>query len=213
MHHLYERVKRERIYKAVGVNYFMKRLIESFDVLKGLPIVKTLVVSDAKDLEKIDFPYYMKVDSGGHKLKMGGVFLCQNLEGAKKNYEFMRNKFKEDVVIQEEIRGIEFIVGIKNDEVFGKMILVGLGGSFVEEKEEVSFRALPVVQHDIRSMLSDLSIVGSLEKKGYPVKKLIQLIEDVARISEEKKIVELDLNPVIFNESGVYVVDARMEIE
>jgi acetate---CoA ligase (ADP-forming) len=190
----------------------MKRLIESFGVLKGLPFAKTLVVGDVNDLDKVRFPYYMKVDSGGHKLKMGGVVLCQDIDEAKKNFAFFKKKFKENVVIQEEIRGVELIVGVKEDDVFGKMILVGIGGSFVEEKAEVSFRALPITQHDIRSMLSDLSVFDSLEKKGFATKKLIKFIEVVANISEMRKVVELDLNPVIFNKSGVYVVDARLEV-
>ncbi len=190
----------------------MKSLVESFDILKGLPLVKTLIVNSVGDLEKVNFPYYMKINSGGHKLKMGGVVLCQDLKSSKKNYEIFKKKFKESIIVQEEVRGVELIIGIKEDLVFGKMILVGLGGSFVEEKGDVSFRSLPVTQKDIHSMLSDLSLFESLEKKGFSMKKFVDLIKRVADLSEEKNIIELDLNPVIFNKLGVFVVDSRIEV-
>ena len=191
----------------------MRGVLDSFSVLKGIPIAKTIIINNESDLEKQEFPYFMKIDSGEHKLKLGGVFRCRNINEAQKNYKILQKKFKGiQIIIQEEILGIELIIGIKEDEVFNKTIMFGLGGTFVEEKGDITFRSLPISKNEIIEMLDDLPFIKALIKKSYPIKKLINLIYDICTLAQKKKITELDLNPVIINKDGVFIVDARISL-
>lgn len=195
----------------------MKGVIESFEFLKGVPMAKYFVVKSQKDLEKIPFPDYLKVDVSGHKTEMGAVVRCENLKDAKKTFAVMKKKFKDkEIIVQETCRGIEMIVGVKEDVVFGKMLVVGFGGIFAELKKDVSFRALPVSRSEIKNMVSELKGVDVLNARGkkYPVEKFYTLVEMVAHLAEKKDVKELDLNPVILCEDCdcAKVVDARIEL-
>ncbi len=193
----------------------MLNLSESFGVLKNLPLAKRIVVGSKSDLGKFDFPYYMKIDSAEHKLKLGGVLLCENLVDANKGYDDFNKKFKGiGIVIQEKVEGIELIVGVKSDVVFGRVIVVGFGGSDVENEGDVVFRALRLNRGDVREMLKELSGYKKISR-GLR-EKVITFIEKVGFLVDYYNIVEMDLNPVILVEKGKskgpVVVDARVRI-
>lgn len=195
----------------------MKGVIESFEFLKGVPLANFLIVKSLKDLEKISFPYYLKVDVVGHKTELGAVTRCENLKGAKKNFILLKKKFAgEKIIMQEICNGLEMIVGIKEDVIFGKMLLVGFGGIFAEVKKDVSFRALPVSRAEIKKMVSELGGVKVLTARGknYPVEKFYTVVEMIAHLAVSKDVKELDLNPVILCEDCgcAKVVDARISL-
>src|SRR5262249_3175235 len=114
--------------------------------------------------------------------------------------------------------GIEIAVGAARDRQFGPMLMVGLGGIFVEVLRDVAFRLCPITRSDAVAMLGELrgaalldgvrggqrvdreAIVDLLLKIGGEGGVLATLGSDVA---------ELDLNPVIAGERGVVVADAR----
>ena len=73
---------------------------------------------------------------------------------------------KNRIIIQEGFEGIEMIVGLKSDDVFGKLLVVGFGGIFAEVKKDVSFRALPVTRKDIVQMIKDLKSVEIFRARG-----------------------------------------------
>lgn len=115
------------------------------------------------------------------------------------------------IVIQEAKDGKEMIIGIKDDKVFGKLLLVGFGGINAEVLKDVSFRALPVDKEEIKKMLEELKLYPSLvTRKKYAVDKFISMIEEVSKIAVKQKIMEMDLNPVILDEKDAYIVDARI---
>lgn len=185
----------------------MKNLLESFKILGNRNLAEYTIVKSEKDLENLEFPYYIKISSGEHKTEKKAVMKCRNLEEAKKNLIFLKKNFKEDIVIQEAIDGVEMIIGLKEDRVFGRLILIGFGGTFVEVMKDVSFRALPVDKNEIEKMLSELKFYGVLTKrKKYAVEEFINLVERTAKLNVK----EMDLNPVILNEKGAFIVDARI---
>ena len=53
----------------------------------------------------------------------------------------------------------------------------------------------------------------SARGKNYPVLKLVSLIEKVCEMAKDKKLQELDLNPVILTEKEIYIVDARINFK
>jgi len=194
----------------------MESVIGSFDVVADLPMVRWKVVTKYADLSEFGFPCYLKVDVVGHKSEMGAVVRCDNLEDAEKKLRKMHRDFPKDkIVVQETFDGIEMIVGLKSDEVFGKLLVVGFGGVFAEVKRDVSFRALPVSRRDIIEMIKDLEGVEVFRARGkkYDMEKFVTLIEKVAYFGDKIDVKELDLNPVIVGEKDSKIVDARVELE
>lgn len=187
----------------------MKGLIDSFDILKDFNIAKFLIIEDISDLNKLNFPYYMKIDSEKHKLNLGGVLFCENLEKAKENYKILKDKFKEKIVIQEKVKGVELILGIKKDEVFGFVLMLGFGGSNLS-KENLTFRVLKLSRTEISNALSefDKNILKSYSHK----ERLISFIEMICFLVEKINIKEMDLNPIILSDKGPFIVDARIKI-
>ena len=194
----------------------MLDVIESFNILKGIPMAKFLAVTKVEDLSKFGFPCFLKADVVGHKSEMGAVVLCYNIEDAKDKLRKMHLKFpKNKIIVQENFEGIEMIVGMKSDDVFGKLLVVGFGGIFAEVKKNVSFRALPVARQDIIEMINDLSGTEVFRARGkkYNIEKFVTLIEKVVHLSDKINVKELDLNPVIVGEKVSKIVDARVELD
>ena len=106
-------------------------------------------------------------------------------------------------------------LGMKRDPVFGPVVIFGLGGVFVEALNDVSMKVPPIDETTAQEMIEEIkgfSILNGLRGEQ-PVNfdALVHIITSVARLSvEHPEIKELDLNPVIVNTDGAYVVDARL---
>lgn len=187
----------------------MKTLLECFEKLKNLPIAKTIVIKSDDDLTKIKFPYYMKVSLAEHKLEKKAVQKIENPKEAESNYFRLKKQFpKSSIVIQEQINGIEMILGLKEDKIFGKLLLIGFGGTNAEVLKDVEFRALPISKEEILKAVSELKLYATLyQRKKYAIDKFVELAHEVSKQSFK----ELDLNPVILTEEKAFIVDARGE--
>jgi len=186
----------------------MLNVIESFNLLKKLPVANYEIIQTEKDLSKINFPYYMKISSSGHKIDVGGVKKCNNLEEAKSNFQLMKKTFSEKIIIQKAIEGVEMIVGIKEDTVFDKLLMIGFGGTNAEVLKDVTFRTLPIDKNEIKKMLQELKLYRTLiTRKKYAIDKFIELTENLSKL----KIKEADFNPIILTEKDAWIVDSRIE--
>lgn len=184
----------------------MLSVLESFKLLKGLPIAKFKIVNSKKDLTGFSFPCFLKIDSAEHKTDIGGVMKSNNLEGLEKNLLILQKKFPNDkIILQESIDGVEMIIGLKTDQVFGNVLMIGAGGIGVEIYKDTAFRVLPVNRKDIDEMFQELKIKDVAKRKKVNFEKFLDVVEKVSKL----KISELDLNPVIVNEKGAWIVDAR----
>ena len=194
----------------------MESVIRSFDIMRNLPLAYWKVVTKYGDLSEFGFPCYLKADVSGHKTDMGAVQRCDSLEDAEKKLRKMHKIFpKNKIIVQETFEGIEMIVGLKSDDVFGKLLVVGFGGIFAEVKKDVSFRVLPVSRRDVVQMIKDLKSVEIFKARGksYDIDKFVTLVEKVAYLADKINIKELDLNPVIVGEKDSRIVHARIELE
>jgi acetyltransferase len=121
------------------------------------------------------------------------------------------------VVLQEQKKGMELILGINNDSVFGKMLMLGIGGVFVELIKDVSFRKIPINKKDAFSMINELKFKKILEGfRGNPVvdkEKLAELLIKISDLAIKENILEMDLNPVIFLGTNYFLVDSRIDLE
>jgi acetate---CoA ligase (ADP-forming) len=115
--------------------------------------------------------------------------------------------------------GIEMLVGVTHDPVFGPIVVCGAGGVLVEMLKDVVVRITPLTNQDASEMVRSLKtfplLNGYRGGPRYDVKALEQLILRVGALVEDiHEIGELDLNPVIVSpeEQGVSLVDARVRV-
>lgn len=111
--------------------------------------------------------------------------------------------------------GVEVIIGVVQDPIFGPVMMFGLGGIFVEVLKDVTFRAVPLSRSDAEEMLDEIASSRVLQGvRGNPPvdrRALVDLMLTVSTVVQaHPEIAEIDLNPVIVRDDGYDVVDARM---
>ena len=122
------------------------------------------------------------------------------------------------VMVQKMIKGTELFIGAKYEPRFGHIVLCGLGGIFVEVLKDVSSGLAPLSVSEAESMIHSLRgykiIKGTRGQKGINEHKYMEIIvrlSTILRFATEIK--EMDINPLIANERGIFAVDARIRIE
>ena len=114
--------------------------------------------------------------------------------------------------------GREIVIGGLNDPQFGPMLMVGLGGIFVEVLKDVSFRLCPITQAEACDMLAELKGAALLDgvrgEAGVDKQALIDIIlkvggADGIMMKTVGLIAEVDLNPIIVSQKGAVAADAR----
>ncbi|NTW76235.1 MAG: acetate--CoA ligase family protein [Syntrophaceae bacterium] len=177
----------------------------------------------------IGYPVVMKVVSKDiiHKSDAGGIAL--NLENELEVIDaygaIMRNCKEhvpgaviEGVDISEMVKpGTELIVGARRDNIFGPIIMIGLGGIYVEVMKDVSFRSLPVYTQDIISMIKELRayplLLGVRGEKTKDIAAVVNALVILGTIiSRCPEISDIEINPLVVYEQGdgVKAVDIRI---
>jgi len=114
--------------------------------------------------------------------------------------------------------GQEMVIGGLRDPQFGPLVMVGLGGIFVEVLADVSFRICPITRLDAQEMLAELKGVAIL--KGARGRKAVSqdaIVDALLKVGGENGLLlqhatdisEADINPLIVSESAAVAVDAR----
>ncbi len=214
---------RSALDEAIG-----KQLLADFGVTVPQSIVTKNEKSAVKDASDLNFPVVVKVMSPDilHKSDVGGVKVgLQNAEDVQDAIAAMAKKPEikkatvDGYLVEEMVPpGQELVVGGLKDPQFGPLVMVGLGGIFVEVLKDVAFRICPIEEIDAREMLAELkgapllkgargqqpvsedAIVDVLMKVGGDNGLLMQLENDIA---------EADINPLIVSEKSAVAVDAR----
>jgi acetyltransferase len=199
-------------------------LSESIKILKilNLNTPKYEIIENIQDLENINLEYPLVMKSLSpqiiHKTEKQAVILnIKNYQELLNSY----NKLKElypSVLIQEMIieKDLELIIGYKKDRILNKgFILLGLGGIFTEILKKFETILVPLNEEDIINALNKLNLIKIFQNyrnKNYNLQNLLDIVlkinELVIKIDE---IEEIDLNPVIINNKGAFVVDIRLK--
>lgn len=205
-----------------------KALLASY----GIAVPKTRVVKKLEDvdgaLQGLRLPVVVKVVSPDilHKSDAGGVRVNLATPDAVREairtmsaLPGIRNALVEGWLIEEMApAGQEIVVGGLRDPQFGPLVMVGLGGIFVEVLADVSFRICPISRIDAEEMLDDLKgaaiLKGARGRKAVSREAIIDVLlkvggENGLLMQHETDIQEADLNPVIVSEDGAIAVDAR----
>jgi acyl-CoA synthetase (NDP forming) len=125
----------------------------------------------------------------------------------------------EGFVLQEHIDGgVEMLVGVVADPVFGPVVAVGGGGVTVELQRDVAVRVAPLTDLDAEEMVRSLSTFPLLDGfRGAPKADVDSFLEMILRVGAladaHPEIAEMDCNPVMVLADGVRVVDTRTRIQ
>lgn len=202
-------------------------ITEDFSVLEkhGFRLLPYVLAKDedeaVKAAKKIGYPVAMKIVSPEieHKTDFGGVKInVTSDEILRHTYRDImsgaKGKCVDGILVQKMSRkGIELIIGGKKDPQFGHMLVLGLGGIYVEIFKDISARICPLETVDIQEMISELKahpiIDGARGRKPINKKKIIELVLNTCRFMQKEDLKELDLNPVVCDEKGCDIVDAR----
>ncbi|HYF11001.1 MAG TPA: acetate--CoA ligase family protein, partial [Actinomycetota bacterium] len=123
-------------------------------------------------------------------------------------------------VVQEMIggEGVEMLVGVAHDPLFGPVVAVSAGGTTVELVRDVAVRVSPITDVDASDMVRSLRTFPLLEGfRGAPKADVAALEETILRVGalvdNHPAIVEMDCNPVMVLPEGAVIVDARVKVQ
>jgi hypothetical protein len=125
----------------------------------------------------------------------------------------------ENILIEEMVKGIELIIGAKNDFQFGPVIVFGLGGTSVEIYNDTAIRMAPLTERDVVSMVESLKakeiISGYRGQQGVNMEALTRLLIKFSNfiMEFETALQSIDFNPVICTKDKCVIADARIILE
>ena len=181
----------------------------------NIPLVEEFTSSDKEELlafaRKIKYPVVAKVVGPVHKSDMGGVALnirCD--EHLLFEYErMMKLPGVTGIMVQPMLKGQELFLGATYENKFGHIVFCGLG---------VSYGLAPLSYDETFSMIRSLRgypiIKGTRGQRGIDEQQYADLIvrlSTLLRFANEIK--EMDINPLVATERGLFAVDARIRIE
>jgi len=210
---------------------------EGLEILSayGFPLPKSILAKTEDEAveaaNKIGYPTVMKIASPQivHKSDAGGVKV--NLSSDKE----VRDAFKvivdnakkydskaeiKGVLIVEMVKGgKEMIIGSKLEPGFGPVVMLGMGGIYVEILKDVTFRLAPFTNQYTIDMISSIKTKKLLEgvrgEKPSDVEKLSECIQRLSQlVTDFREIKELDMNPVLVMQKGegCKILDVRIGI-
>lgn len=195
-----------------------EKLLKEYGLKRPLTFLVQSQEEAIKKFKEIGGPVALKISSDKHlhRTELGGVEINLNKEEeVQKAYEKITQiKDINGVIIQECKQGTEFIVGAKNDSVFGAVVMVGTGGTMVELFNDISFRVAPINKDEAEKMIQEIKgsklLAGFRGKPPLNKSKLIEILVQTSRLAYEKEIKELDFNPVFVSEKEAIICDAKI---
>jgi acetyltransferase len=182
--------------------------------------------------EQIGYPVVLKILSPDitHKTDVGGVLLnLATPDAVRKGFEQIVSSAQqhkpeaviEGVTVQPMISqkdGIELILGIKQDPVFGTVLMIGTGGIYAELFRDRALELPPLNEKLARRMLENLQIYPLLTGyRGKPPADIDKLVEMLIRMSylaaDYPEITELDINPLLVSQTGAIALDCRIVVD
>jgi len=205
-----------------------KQVLKAYGVEVPEEVLAVNAAAAVEAATAIDGPVALKIQSPDilHKTEADAVALgIEGAEAVREGYELVmaqarsyRGKAQIDGVLVQPMAptGREIILGVNNDAAFGPMLMIGLGGIYVEVIRDVVFAPAPVSSDEARAMLEQLQGIALLHgvrgQSPSDITALVDLMVTVSQIADDwrNEIAEIDLNPVLVHAQGkgLSVVDA-----
>ena len=191
----------------------------------GLDVVEERLATTADQAvvaaEAIGYPVVMKVVSADilHKSDVGGVKLkLADAAAVRIAFEDIQRTVKkamakakiEGCLVAPMIsgRGVETIIGVTNDPVFGPVVMFGLGGIMVEALHDVAFRVAPFDEAEAHRMIREIRTYKVLQGlRGAPASDVNALAKALASVScfavaHGAQLVSMEANPFLVRPVG-----------
>jgi acetyltransferase len=209
-----------------------KALLAAFHI----PVTRTILARSVNEAimiaAQLGFPVALKIDSPdiSHKSDVQGVALnVHNAVGVRDTYNQIVQtvaRLQPDaringVTIQNmstQHRGREVCIGMVTDDPFGPVITFGAGGTMIELINDRAMELPPLNQYLARRLIERTRVAETLgEWRGAAPVRMEALEQILLRVSEMvcelPQLREMDINPLIVDESGAVAVDARIVID
>lgn len=173
-------------------------------------------------------PFVLKVVAPGvvHKSDVGGVRLgIRDVDELAASVAQVESGLRQRGIephgwlVEEMIPGgVEVVVGGLHDPEFGPMVMVGLGGIFVEVLKDVAFRICPIDARDAREMIDELQgsplLRGARGREPMSVDAIVDVLlcvggADGLLMRCGEHVSEIDINPLIVSADSAFAADAR----
>ncbi len=182
--------------------------------------------------DAIGYPVVLKILSADilHKSEIGGVLLDVGSAGAvKAGFSTLMDRARthapaarvDGVLVAKQLKGgVECLLGINRDPVFGPIAVFGLGGVFVEILKDVVLRRCPFNEIEAETMIRSIKgaplLLGARGRPKVDIKALAQTLSRLSIFGQNAgpRLASIDLNPVLAmpEGQGAYAVDAVIEV-
>ena len=199
----------------------------------GIPMPRSRVARTLEEAvrhaDEIGYPVVMKVVSKDivHKSDAGGVALdLEDSDEVIDAYQAILHNSRaynpsaviEGVDVMEMApHGVELIIGARRDQVFGPIVMFGLGGVYVEVMKDISFRAFPLNRNEVMSMIEEVRsyplLLGVRGERRRDIEGIIGTIIKLGTIIKRcEAISDIEINPLVAYEEaeGVKALDVRI---
>jgi acyl-CoA synthetase (NDP forming)/GNAT superfamily N-acetyltransferase len=193
-----------------------------------IPLIASRLVTGSEEAVQVAAelggPVVVKGDIAGivHKTDVGAVKLgLYTPAEVAEAYRQLADQFGERlqrVIVQPMLAGgVETLVGVVQEPVFGPLVVFGLGGVATEVLGDHVARLSPLTDTDAEDMITGVRAAPLLTgHRGSPAVDAAGLADVLLRVSrladDVPELAELDLNPVIARPDGVWVVDVRARL-
>lgn len=209
-----------------------KALVEAYGIPTTRPQLAANADEAARIASRVGYPVVLKIHSPEitHKTDVGGVAL--NLEDetmVRSAFDHMISNVRVrrpdatllGTTVQPMIKkadGLEMILGIKKDPIFGTVILAGMGGVTAELMNDRALAFPPLNERLAMRMLESLKIWplfnGYRGRKPLDTRRLVEVLIRMSYLAADyPEIAELDLNPLLVTPDGVIALDARIVVD
>lgn len=205
-----------------------EKLLDAYGFNLALTEIAEAPQNAVEAASRIGYPVTMKIESPdiAHKTDIEAVKTgVETREEVKQAFnEIVDAVYAEKpgsqidgVQVQEQLEGTEVALGVKMDPQFGPMVMVGLGGIYIEALNDVSFGIPPISEQTAEQMIEDLEAHEILEgARGKdnsiePVKDAIIRLGELA-LDYHEEIESMDINPLILDGEDAYVADIQVDL-
>lgn len=183
--------------------------------------ITTDSLSEAKEFSlEVGWPVVLKVTTKDllHKSDDGGVITnISSLDELTTQWKNI-NVSSDKIQVQKQVpSGQELIIGFKKDVVFGDTLFFGAGGKYVSLLGDKNICIFPLTETKLTNLILNSKIYPLLNGyRGAPVldvKKIVSICLKLGHVfANVARIKEMEINPVILNQSGIFAVDTKIII-
>lgn len=193
-------------------------LLEDFGISTSKPEAASNEAEVLDAASRVGFPLTLKTAKEGllHKTDQGGVILgIRDADQLRQMYQFLKSRLGDNVIVAPMVAtGVDMFLGLTRDPQFGPIVILGFGGVLAETIGDVQFALPPFDAAHARRCIDRMQLRPLLDGvRGNPAVDVDGFCETAARFSVlahalRDVLSEVDVNPVIVNESGAIAVDA-----